>query len=37
MSDSDVNKTAFDSRDFAAIFDHASIGVRDIKRAIAFY
>jgi catechol 2,3-dioxygenase-like lactoylglutathione lyase family enzyme len=37
MSDNDVNKSAFDSRDFSAIFDHASIGVRDIKRAIAFY
>ncbi|MBT4907871.1 MAG: VOC family protein [Rhodospirillaceae bacterium] len=37
MSDSDTNKAAFDSRDFSAIFDHASIGVRDIKRAMAFY
>ncbi|MBT3399529.1 MAG: hypothetical protein HN420_06045, partial [Rhodospirillaceae bacterium] len=37
MSDDDVNKSAFDSRDFSAIFDHASIGVRDIKRAMAFY
>lgn len=37
MSDNDVNKAAFDSRDFSAIFDHVSIGVRDIKRAMAFY
>lgn len=37
MSDNEVNKAAFDSRDFSAIFDHASIGVRDIKRATAFY
>lgn len=37
MSGNNVNKSAFDSRDFSAIFDHASIGVRDIKRAIAFY
>lgn len=37
MSSNDVNKAAFDSRDFTAIFDHASIGVRDIKRAVAFY
>lgn len=37
MADNDVNRAAFDSRDFSAIFDHASIGVRDIKRAMAFY
>jgi catechol 2,3-dioxygenase-like lactoylglutathione lyase family enzyme len=37
MSDSEVNKSAFNSRDFSAIFDHVSIGVRDIKRAMAFY
>ena len=37
MSDNEMNKAAFDSRDFSAIFDHASIGVRDIKRATAFY
>lgn len=37
MSDNEMNKAAFDSRDFSAIFDHVSIGVRDIKRATAFY
>ena len=37
MSDSDFNKAAFSSRDFSAIFDHVSIGVPDIKRAMAFY
>ena len=36
MTDS-VNKAAFDSRDFTAIFDHVSVGVRDIGRAMAFY
>ena len=37
MSENDVNKAAFHSRDFSAIFDHASIGVRDIKHAMTFY
>ena len=32
-----VNKSAFESRDFTAIFDHISVGVSDIDRAIAFY
>jgi catechol 2,3-dioxygenase-like lactoylglutathione lyase family enzyme len=32
-----TNSTAFDSRDFTAIFDHVSIGVSDIKRAMTFY
>ena len=32
-----VNKAAFDSRDFGAIFDHVSVGVGDIKEALAFY
>jgi len=34
---SEKNTTAFESRDFSAIFDHISIGVRDIKTAMAFY
>ncbi len=33
----DVNKAAFDSRDFSAIFDHISVGVADIGRAMEFY
>jgi catechol 2,3-dioxygenase-like lactoylglutathione lyase family enzyme len=33
----DTNKAAFDSRDFTAIFDHASVGVSDIERAMDFY
>lgn len=33
----DINKAAFASRDFSAIFDHVSVGVRDIDRAMAFY
>ena len=37
MSTSDINTSAFESRDFSAIFDHVSIGVRDIKTAMAFY
>ncbi|MGY8956940.1 MAG: VOC family protein [Alphaproteobacteria bacterium] len=37
MSDNDLNKPAFESRDFSAIFDHISIGVRDIKSAMVFY
>ena len=32
-----VNPAAFDSRDFTAIFDHISVGVRDIGRAMEFY
>jgi catechol 2,3-dioxygenase-like lactoylglutathione lyase family enzyme len=32
-----VNRAAFDSRDFTAIFDHISVGVADIRRAMAFY
>ncbi|MEK9832097.1 MAG: VOC family protein [Rhodospirillaceae bacterium] len=37
MTTREINRGAFDSRDFSAIFDHASIGVRDIARAMAFY
>ncbi len=37
MTDRDINKAAFDSRDFSAIFDHVSIGVNDIKKAMGFY
>ncbi|HCP01236.1 MAG: glyoxalase/bleomycin resistance/extradiol dioxygenase family protein [Alphaproteobacteria bacterium] len=37
MSDNGINKAAFDSRDFSPIFDHTSIGVPDIKRAMTFY
>ena len=33
----DINKAAFASRDFSAIFDHVSVGVRNIDRAMAFY
>ncbi len=32
-----TNRQAFASTDFTAIFDHVSIGVRDIERAKAFY
>lgn len=32
-----VNRAAFDSRDFSAIFDHISVGVTDIARAREFY
>lgn len=37
MSTNETNTNAFESRDFSAIFDHVSIGVRDIKVATAFY
>lgn len=37
MSTSSINTAAFESRDFSAIFDHVSIGVQDIKTAMAFY
>lgn len=37
MSDSERNQAAFESRDFAPIFDHVSIGVKDITVASAFY
>jgi len=37
MSDGSVNKSAFDSRDFSAIFDHVSLGVNDIATANTFY
>jgi len=37
MSENEINKGAFDSRDFSAIFDHVSIGVRNIETATAFY
>lgn len=37
MTDRETNKTAFDSRDFAPIFDHVSIGVNDIETACRFY
>jgi len=37
MTTREINRGAFDSRNFSAIFDHASIGVRDIARAMAFY
>lgn len=33
----EMNRTAFDSREFSAIFDHVSIGVSDIGRAMVFY
>lgn len=32
-----VNRAAFDSGDFTAIFDHVSVGVADIARARSFY
>ena len=34
---SEINKPAFDSRDFTAIFDHVSVGVGNIDRAMLFY
>lgn len=37
MSTTEINNDAFESRDFSAIFDHVSIGVRDIAKATAFY
>jgi len=37
MSTNEINSAAFESRDFSAIFDHVSIGVRDIGAAAAFY
>jgi catechol 2,3-dioxygenase-like lactoylglutathione lyase family enzyme len=37
MSTNEINRGAFDSRDFTAIFDHVSIGVGDIERAMTFY
>lgn len=37
MTTETMNKAAFESRDFTAIFDHISIGVADIARATAFY
>lgn len=37
MSDGEINAAAFESRDFSAIFDHVSIGVSDIGRAMEFY
>lgn len=32
-----INTVAFNSRDFSAIFDHISIGVRDISKSLEFY
>ncbi len=32
-----INTVAFNSQDFSAIFDHVSIGVRDIKISLGFY
>ena len=32
-----VNQAAFDSDDFTAIYDHVSVGVTDIGRAMEFY
>jgi catechol 2,3-dioxygenase-like lactoylglutathione lyase family enzyme len=37
MTTKEISRSAFDSRDFSAIFDHVSIGVSDIARAMAFY
>lgn len=37
MTDHDINRAAFESRDFSPIFDHVSIGVKDIKVAWEFY
>jgi catechol 2,3-dioxygenase-like lactoylglutathione lyase family enzyme len=37
MSTKNLNTAAFESRDFSAIIDHVSIGVRDIGTATGFY